>query len=83
MVEKPSLAVQLSDREPTVDTQGVEVYNEKGIECQPMGKKQDRENQMVPSALFLFWRFFHFLDGPNGLCGIVSNGFCMWFPAPK
>lgn len=39
MVEKPSLAVQLSDGEPTVDTQGVEVYNEEGIEHQLMGKK--------------------------------------------
>lgn len=39
MVEKPSLAVQLSDREPTVDTQGVEVYNEEGIEHQLMRKE--------------------------------------------
>lgn len=38
MVENPP-CVQLSDREPAVDTQGVEVYNEEGIEYQLTGKK--------------------------------------------
>ena len=44
MVEKTPFAVQLSGGEPTVDTQEVEVYNEKGIECQPMGQQTGLRN---------------------------------------
>lgn len=83
MVEKTPLAVQLSDREPTVDTQGVEVYNEEGIEHQLMGKKTGPGEPNGSLGPVFVLEVFHFLDGRNGLCGTVSNGFCMWFPAPK
>lgn len=83
MVEKTPFAVQLSGGEPTVDTQEVEVYNEKGIECQPMEKKTGPGEPNGSLGPVFVLEIFHFLDGPNGLCGIVSNGFCMWFAAPK
>ena len=79
MVEKPSLAVQLSDREPTVDTQGVEVYNEEGIEYQLMGKKTGPGEPNGSLGPVFVWEFLTFWTGQTAFAVLFQTGFACGF----
>lgn len=79
MVEKTPLAVQLSDREPTVDTQGVEVYNEEGIEHQLMRKETGPGEPNGSLGPVFVWEFFTFWTGQTVSAVLFQAGFACGF----